>query len=150
MKACVKGQIIIVFCLFLLGFHMYADEQEDAVSETHTDLSEEVILKVITSPPHAKIYINSTYCGISPLTTKVAAPGSYTIEARLHKHLTTAYISVIDEKITEINLKFPPEPLNIVAFIILLGMSVISIIVFGRVKTKEAKYSSIERMYSKK
>ena len=136
-------RIIIFICLFSLKPIIYADESVD------TD-REEVILKVVTTPPHAKIYINRAYYGISPLTTTIAAPGNYTIEAHLHNQQTAAQISITDEKITEVNLKFAPEPLNIAAFIILLVLTTLGIIVFGRVKTKEAKYSSRERMYLKK
>jgi len=150
MKNCVHRLVIIIICLFFLNSYLYSDEKADTVSQSQSHLSEEVTLKVITSPPHAKIYINSRYCGISPLTTMVAAPGDYTIEAHLHTKLTTAQISITNEKLTEVNLKFPPGPLNIAAFIILLGITFLGIITFGRVKTKEAKYSSIERLYSKK
>jgi hypothetical protein len=150
MQNCVYKWIIIIVYLVFLNVSLHGEQGAESLDNGQISLAEEVTLKIMTTPPYAKIYINSAYYGISPLTTKVAAYGDYTIEAQLHEQVTTAHISIADEKLTEVSLKFAPEPLNIVAFIILFVLTVLGALVFGRVRTKEAKYSSIKRMYSKK
>jgi hypothetical protein len=150
MKNCAYKRIVIAICLIGMAVSLSAERGGDSVNSGQASSTEEVILKIITAPPHAKIYINSAYFGISPLTARVAAYTDYIIEAHLHKQMTTARISIAGEKITEINLKFAPEPLNIAAFIILFVLTVIGVFMFGKVKIKEAKYSSVKRMYSKK
>jgi len=99
-------------------------------------------LQVITTPAHAKIFINSEYAGISPLVINIPKPGNYYIEARLSNQTVSARITLSGQTLSEVNLAFPPQPFNILAFIILLLLTVVGIVSLRRIKPKEVIYSS--------
>jgi hypothetical protein len=142
-----KKRILLIFNIFFLVEFIFAQDKPLAPEQDISSFSKQVILKVITSPPHAKIFINSSYYGISPLDIILVGPGDYTVEARLQEQATSAQVSITQEKYAEINLKFSPQPLNIVPFIILSILTGMGILIFKRTKTKEVKYSSLERIY---
>jgi hypothetical protein len=99
-------------------------------------------LRVITTPAHARIYINEGYVGTSPLSAKVSVPGDYFVEARLSGQTTSAQISLAGETPAEVNMVFSPQPFNILALVILLVLTAVGMIVLGRVTSREVMYSS--------
>jgi hypothetical protein len=144
MKVGIRITVFCLFGVFMLHVSGFAQDAPDTASPG------KVTLRVITTPAHARIYINNSFSGISPLTATVDVPGDYVVEARLSRQTTSAQISLTGETLTEVNLTFPPQPFNILALIILLVLTGAGIIVLRRVKSREVIYSTAKNRHIRK
>ncbi len=72
----------------------------------------------------------------------VDVPGDYIVEARLSRQTTSAQISLAGHTHTEVNLTFPPQPINILALVILLVLTGAGIVILCRVRSRVVIYSS--------